>query len=105
MALIIVSVALFIIIDIVLQEKLNSVIEENNEKAYGYVSLFKTWQLTIRTICVTIAFTASAFVYYQLTLNIGNLGGKKLLIRGLLKMFHFFCKQNYIINVQLNHWG
>ena len=78
MALIIVSVALFIIIDIVLQEKLNSVIEENNEKAYGYVSLFKNWQLTIRTICVTIAFTASAFVYYQLTLNIGNLGGKKL---------------------------
>ena len=61
-----------------LKEKLNSVIEENNEKAYGYVSLFKNWKLTIRTICVTIAFTASAFVYYQLTLNIGNLGGKKL---------------------------
>ena len=61
-----------------LQEKLNSVIEENNEKAYGYVSLFKNWKLTIRTVCVTIAFTASAFVYYQLTLNIGNLGGKKL---------------------------
>ena len=61
-----------------LKEKLNSVIEENNEKAYGYVSLFKNWKLTIRTVCVTIAFTASAFVYYQLTLNIGNLGGKKL---------------------------
>jgi len=58
-----------------IEEKLNSVIEENNEKAYGYVSLFKNWQLTKRTICVTIAFTASAFVYYQLTLNIGNLGG------------------------------
>ena len=72
------ALALFLKIYIVLQEKLKSVIEENNEKAYGYVSLFKNWKLTIRTVCVTIAFTASAFVYYQLTLNIGNLGGKKL---------------------------
>ena len=32
-----------------------------------------------RTICVTIAFTASAFVYYQLVINIGNLAGNTYL--------------------------
>ena len=31
--------------------------------------------MAFRTICVTIAFTASAFVYYQLVINIGNMAG------------------------------
>ncbi len=35
---------------------------------YNHVAFF-------RTIIVTITFTASAFVYYQLVINIGNMGG------------------------------
>ncbi len=67
-----------------LDSKLNSIIDENNEKAYGYMSLFKTWRLALRTICVTVAFTASAFVYYQLVINIGNMAGNTFLNMFLL---------------------
>ena len=42
---------------------------------YSYIALFKTWRMAWRTICVTIAFTASAFVYYQLVINLSNLDG------------------------------
>ena len=37
-----------------MDEKLKSVIEEHSETAYGYVSLFKNWQMAKRTVCVTI---------------------------------------------------
>ena len=67
-----------------MEEKLKSVIEENSEQTYGYVSLFKNWQMAIRTICVTIAFIASAFVYYQLVINIGNMAGNTFLNMFLL---------------------
>ena len=64
--------------------KLESVIEQSNEVAYGYFSLFKNWRLAMRTICVTVAFTASAFVYYQLVINIGNMAGNTFLNMFLL---------------------
>ena len=64
--------------------KLKSVSEETDEKVYGYLSLFKNWQMAKRTICITIAFTASAFVYYQLVINIGNMAGNTFLNMFLL---------------------
>ena len=67
-----------------MDEKLKSVIEENSEQAYGYISLFRDWQMAKRTICVTLAFTASAFVYYQLVINIGNMAGNTFLNMFLL---------------------
>lgn len=67
-----------------MNKKLQNVIDENNETAYGYLSLFKNWQLAKRTICVTVAFTASAFVYYQLVINIGNMAGNTFLNMFLL---------------------
>ena len=67
-----------------MDEKLKSVIDEHSETAYGYVSLFKNWQMAKRTVCVTIAFTASAFVYYQLVINIGNMAGNTFLNMFLL---------------------
>ena len=45
------------------------------ETTYGYISLLSTWRLAWRTTAVTIAFTSSAFVYYQLIINIANLHG------------------------------
>ena len=63
-----------------MEDKLKSIIKENSsEKVYGYFSLFKSYRMAMRTICVTIAFTASAFVYYQLVINIGNLAGNTYL--------------------------
>lgn len=67
-----------------IDEKLLIVIEENSEKAYGYISLFKNWPMIKRTVCVSIAFTASAFVYYQLVINIGNMSGNTFLNMFLL---------------------
>lgn len=64
--------------------KLQAVIDENNETAYGYFSLLRNWQLAKRTIFVTVAFTASAFVYYQLVINIGNMAGNTFLNMFLL---------------------
>ena len=64
---------------------MKKVVEENSkEKSYGYLSLFKNWQMAKRTICVTLAFTASAFVYYQLVINIGNMAGNTYLNMFLL---------------------
>jgi hypothetical protein len=46
--------------------RLKEIIEESSkEKSYGYFSLFHSKALTLRTFCVTMAFTASAFIYYQ----------------------------------------
>ena len=67
-----------------IDDKLKKAIDENQEKAYGYLSLFKNWEMAKRTICVTIAFTASAFVYYQLVINIGNMAGNTYLNMFLL---------------------
>ncbi len=57
---------------------------ETQERALGFASLFSSWTLAIRTIIVTITFTASAFVYYQLVINIGNMAGNIFLNMFLL---------------------
>ena len=49
------------------------------EDSLGYLSLFSKKNLAIRTILCTIGFTASAFVYYQIVLNVGNMGGNTFL--------------------------
>ena len=58
-----------------LEEKLNLIANAKGETTYGYISLLSTWRLAWRTTAVTIAFTSSAFVYYQLIINIANLHG------------------------------
>ena len=58
-----------------LEEKLTIIANTKGEPSYGYISLFSTWRLAWRTTAVTIAFISSAFVYYQLLINIANLYG------------------------------
>ena len=58
-----------------LEEKLTIIANAKGEATYGYISLLSTWRLAWRTTAVTIAFTSSAFVYYQLIINIANLHG------------------------------
>ena len=49
------------------------------EDSLGYLSLFSGKVLGIRTILCTIGFTASAFIYYQMVLNVSNMGGNTFL--------------------------
>ena len=65
-------------------EQVEAIANESGGPTYGYLSLFSCWTLAWRTICVTIAFTASAFVYYQLVINIGNMAGNIFLNMFLL---------------------
>ncbi len=58
-----------------LDENLHALANAKGETTYGYLSLFASWRLALRTMYVTVAFTSSAFVYYQLIINIGNMGG------------------------------
>ena len=51
-----------------MDEKLKSVIEEHSETAYGYVSLFKNWQMAKRTVCVTIG-NVQFFIPFVTILN------------------------------------
>ena len=67
-----------------LKERIEGIATENVEKTFGYLSLFSSCALATRTLCVTIAFTASAFVYYQLVINIGNMAGNIFLNMFLL---------------------
>ena len=54
-----------------IDRRLREIAEESSkEKSYGYFSLFHSRALCLRTFCVTMAFTASAFVYYQVLVNI-----------------------------------
>lgn len=49
---------------------------------------FSSWVLAKRTFYVTVAFTSSAFVYYQLVINIGNMAGNiflNLFLLGLVE--------------------
>ena len=62
-----------------IDQKLEDMANETKEVSYGYISLFSSWTMATRTILVTIAFTASAFVYYQLVINIGNMAGNLFL--------------------------
>ena len=54
-----------------IDRRLREIAEESSkEKSYGYFSLFHSRALCLRTFCVTMAFTASAFVYYQVLVSI-----------------------------------
>ncbi len=71
-----------------MHKRLSELSEEHTESSYGFVSLFSSWTLAKRTVFVTIGFTASAFVYYQLMINIGNLAGNiflNLFLLGLVE--------------------
>lgn len=58
-----------------LTERLQAMANKTSEKSYGYLSLFQSCTMATRTIVVCITQTASAFVYYQLVINIGNMAG------------------------------
>ena len=49
------------------------------EVSLGYLSLFSRMNLGLRTIFCTIGFTASAFIYYQMVINVGNMAGNTFL--------------------------
>lgn len=51
----------------------------NQETSLGYLSLFASPVLAARTVAVTVGFTASAFVYYQMVINVSNMGGNTFL--------------------------
>jgi len=70
--------------------------ESSKEKSYGYLSLFKSKALAIRTFNVTMAFTAAAFVYYQLMINIGNMAGNTFLNMFLLVIILIQCRFSQI---------
>jgi len=58
-----------------LELRLKVMIGKSKEKSLGYLTLFRSPVIAFRTICICVAFTSSAFVYYQLMINIGNMGG------------------------------
>eukprot|EP00092_Neocalanus_flemingeri_P014336 GFUD01015463.1.p1 GENE.GFUD01015463.1~~GFUD01015463.1.p1 ORF type:complete len:584 (+),score=109.85 GFUD01015463.1:144-1895(+) len=53
--------------------------ESTKEQSMGYLSLFGSSVLALRTILMTIGFTASAFVYYQMVINVSNMAGNTFL--------------------------
>lgn len=53
--------------------------ESQKEQSMGYLSLFGSSVLAVRTILMTIGFTASAFVYYQMVINVSNMAGNTFL--------------------------
>ena len=57
---------------------------ETKEDSLGYVSLFSRPRLAIRTVICTIGFTASAFIYYQIVINVSNMAGNTFLNMFLL---------------------
>ena len=59
-----------------LESRLKKINEEIlKEKHYGYLSLFSSKGLTIKTLLMTVTAFCSIYTYTQLTLNIGNMGG------------------------------
>jgi OCT family organic cation transporter-like MFS transporter 4/5 len=55
-----------------------------NQKSMGYLSLFANATLGVRTVLITIGFTASAFVYYQMVVNVSNMYGNTFMNMFLL---------------------
>merc|ERR1712001_291451 len=62
-----------------LTPRLQKIAEANKETSLGYLSLFGTPILCARTVLITIGFTASAFVYYQMVINVSNMVGNTFL--------------------------
>jgi len=62
---------------------LNSRVEKlsaaTQETSLGYLSLFARKTLAIRTVLCTIGFTSSAFIYYQMVINVQNMAGNTFL--------------------------
>ena len=62
-----------------LESRIEKVAEANKETSLGYLSLFATPIMSARTVITTIGFTASAFVYYQMVINVSNMLGNTFL--------------------------
>jgi len=62
-----------------LEQRIQKMSENNKEKSLGYLGLFSRRILGFRTILMTIGFTASAFVYYQMVINVSNMMGNTFL--------------------------
>lgn len=59
-----------------LESRLIKINEEiMKEKHYGYLSLFYSKRLTLKTILMTVTAFCSIYTYTNLTYNIGNMGG------------------------------
>jgi len=69
-----------------LEQRLKAMVSKSKEKSYGYLTLFSSVTMTLRTIWTCVAFTASAFIYYQLMINIGNMGGNTFMNMFLLSL-------------------
>ena len=70
-----------------LENRLKKINEEiMKEKHYGYISLFSSRGLTLKTILMTVTSFCSIYTYTQLTLNIGNMGGNTFVNFFLLAM-------------------
>jgi len=62
-----------------LEMRLEKIAAANKETSLGYLSLFTNRILCVRTIIMTIGFTASSFVYYQMVINVSNMMGNTFL--------------------------
>merc|ERR1719195_903064 len=62
-----------------LQLKVEKLSLDTKEDSMGYLSLFAKPTLSLRTVFCTIGFTASAFIYYQIVINVSNMGGNTFL--------------------------
>jgi len=62
-----------------LDSRVEKLVSATKEKTFGYASLFSSRQLTIKTIVMTLGMTASAFVYYQMVINVSNMMGNTFL--------------------------
>jgi len=62
-----------------MDSRVQKMVEATQEKSLGYLSLFTTKQMALRTVCMTFGFTASAFVYYQMVINVSNMTGSPFL--------------------------
>lgn len=67
-----------------LGERVNTVADNVKTKSLGYISLFSSPKLAMRTIIMTMAFTSSAFVYYQMVINVSNMWGNTFMNMFLL---------------------
>jgi len=58
-----------------LDAQVQKMVLATKEQSLGYLSLFSTKILAFRTVLMTLGFTSSAFVYYQMVVNISNMSG------------------------------
>jgi len=71
-----------------LEDRVDKMARAQKTKPLGYLSLFSSVILSVRTFLMTIGFTASAFVYYQMVINVSNMGGNtfmNLFLLGLVE--------------------